>query len=187
MRFLVFASSLYLYLLAAFGCLISWMYLVNDEPWLIDEKSNREILGITSDISVDHYLESLRSELSPSKQAVGQSIKTLLRAHYQFSCLVFLLSSVLILLIVFFATRNRMLTLLTHVALGIWLIAFGFVMKPMNAGGSYHAKIFWAAVASNIVGTILYILHLSTSSSKKRNQNTPTVSATTPTSDKKTE
>ncbi|KAF0983982.1 hypothetical protein FDP41_007897 [Naegleria fowleri] len=186
MRFLVFASSLYLYLLAAFGCLISWMYLVNEEPWLIDEKSNREILGVTSDISMDHYFESLRSSLSSSSH-VGQSIKALLRAHYQFSCLVFLLSSVLILLIVFFATRNRMLTLLTHMALGVWLIAFGFVMKPMNAGGSYHAKIYWVAVASNIVGTILYILHLTTSSSKKRNQTTPTITPTTPTTDKKTE
>ncbi|EFC49746.1 predicted protein [Naegleria gruberi] len=158
MRFLTFTSSLIIYLLAAIGCLLSWMYYVNDAPWTIDNNSNNALLG-SSNLSMDQFLSSLKSDSFSDPKQASQIVKQLLTAQYQFSALCFLLSSALILLIVFFATRNRTLTLWTHVALSVWLILFGLVLKPYSQQ-SLHNKIYYFALVGNFIALALYAVHL---------------------------
>jgi len=152
MRFLVFGSSIYLYLAASAGCLLSWMYYVHDAPWTIDSKSNTQLSGIP----ISEFLSSLRSEKSNS---APQLVQQLLLANYKFSALSLLLSSILLLLIVFFAAKNRTLTLMTHLSFGVWLIGFGVVMQPFS-GESLHSKLYYTIVVANVIGTCMYVVHL---------------------------
>ncbi|KAL9653946.1 hypothetical protein ABK040_014159 [Willaertia magna] len=157
MRFLIFASSLYLFLAASAGVLLSWMFIANDDPWLIDSHSNKELLFGNQNITFDEYFNSLQSNLTTVSPS--ESVKSILRLHYQFTSMLLFLTSILLLFVVFLAARNRIITLSTHIMFGIWLITFAYLMKPY-ARTSIHTKLFMIVLISNIIGTVMYILHL---------------------------
>ncbi|KAL9653939.1 hypothetical protein ABK040_014152 [Willaertia magna] len=157
MRFLIFTSSLYLFLAASAGVLLSWMFIANDDPWLIDSHSNKELLFGNQNITFDEYFNSLQSNLTTVSPS--ESVKSILRLHYQFTSMLLFLTSILLLFVVFLAARNRIITLSTHIMFGIWLITFAYLMKPY-ARTSIHTKLFMIVLISNIIGTVMYILHL---------------------------
>ncbi len=135
--------------------LLSWVFYASHEPWLVDKPGNDALVG--NNIPVDRFLSSLRSNLT--NEDVEPIIREMLHVHYRFSALVFLLASLLIVCIVFLASRNRILNLLTHIIFGVWMILFGIVMKPF-ATNSIHTKFYLALLAFNVVGIISYIFYL---------------------------
>lgn len=139
------------------GVLLSWIFFVSPDPWLLDNTGNRNLIVGQNNITINQWLESLSSNLTNDQ--VEPIIRQMLHVHYKFSSLVFLLASILIVFIVFLAPRNRALNLLTHIAFGIWLILFGIVMKPF-AENSRHMRFYLTLVALNIVGTITYVIYL---------------------------
>jgi hypothetical protein len=136
--------------------LLSWVFFASNTPWLIDRPGNNALLG-NGTVTVDQWLQSLRSNLT--NDAVEPIIKEMLYVHYRFSAMVFLLASFLIVFIVFLASRNRILNLMTHLMFGVWMILFGIVMKPFSEN-SLHARLYFALLLLNGIGIITYTIYL---------------------------
>ncbi|KAL0489862.1 lipid A export ATP-binding/permease protein MsbA [Acrasis kona] len=159
LRLFSFISSVYLFLGASAGMLLSWVFLVSPRPWSIDVTGNQSLfLGNTlrGGITVEQWLATLKSDVHGDAASV---VKEILLAQYRFSALVFLLASLLMVFIVFLAPRNRVLNLLTHFGFMAWLIVFGVVMRPLSHD-SIHSKFYFSMLIFNIIGTVSYVFYL---------------------------
>jgi hypothetical protein len=157
LRLYSFISSAYLFFGGSAGILLSWVFFASTTPWLIDRPGNNALISGNTNITVDQWLKSLRSNLT--NEDVEPIIKEMFFVHYRFSSMIFLLASFLIVFIVFLASRNRILNLMTHLMFGVWMILFGIVMKPF-ADNSMHARFYFVLLSLNFVGTITYLIYL---------------------------
>lgn len=160
MRIFTFISSFHLFMASASGIILAWMFYASETPWLIDLNGNRALIGLSKDVSIDQWINSLTSNYSLSQTVnTSESVRRLLLLHYRFSSLCLLLTSVLLFFITMLAARNRVLTLFTHLALITWLWIFGMVLKSY-APNSIHLRLYLFAIVSSIIGTLSYFAHL---------------------------
>lgn len=157
------SSSSWVSLASASGIILSWMFVSSDNPWLIDSRANSLLVNkwtpgnsdLANSASIDQWLNNLQYD---SRNA-SEPVKQLLLMHYRFSSQCFLLSSVLLCFITMLAARNRVLTLMTHISLLIWLWIFGSVMRPYSEN-SLHKRLYFFSLASSVVAIICYLVHL---------------------------
>jgi hypothetical protein len=138
------------------------MFLVHKEPWMLDNEGNKYLVHHSNNnISTTEWIDSLQSNFDNNSTQTVEAVKILLQSHYQFSCIMLLLSSLLVLFISLFAARNQTLLLSTHVFLAIWLWVFGAYMRSF-ASHSIHQRMYYFAMISNLFGTIACLIHIMT-------------------------
>mmetsp|Transcript_14262 Transcript_14262/g.21564 ORF Transcript_14262/g.21564 Transcript_14262/m.21564 type:complete len:164 (-) Transcript_14262:741-1232(-) len=145
-RFLTFIASFNLVFGSLSGACLAWMLLQHPQPWELDLKGNAAFFGITEEDFLNLF-------------STYTGLASYTRMHYELSAYCLILASVLILLISFFAPRNRTLQLCTQVVYLVWLLVMGYKMQHLNTD-SIHTKAFFSSLFLAIIGTTLYTMYL---------------------------
>eukprot|EP01103_Thecamoeba_quadrilineata_P005350 TRINITY_DN15168_c0_g1_i1.p1 TRINITY_DN15168_c0_g1~~TRINITY_DN15168_c0_g1_i1.p1 ORF type:complete len:168 (-),score=15.93 TRINITY_DN15168_c0_g1_i1:142-645(-) len=149
MNILLFFSFAPIFVGAITLLINSLLILSADHPWELDAEANKLVLQISQNVTFDDWLNGF-----------GDSREGMLRfvlMFYRYSASVSILVSVLILVVLFFGSRNRMLFITFHSSLCLCLSSFiwlfvGFYEK------SYHFRYFLVVYLTTCFGLLCYLL-----------------------------
>eukprot|EP00164_Ancoracysta_twista_P006285 GFYU01008733.1.p1 GENE.GFYU01008733.1~~GFYU01008733.1.p1 ORF type:complete len:274 (-),score=86.50 GFYU01008733.1:260-1081(-) len=142
-----FAGFSSLFFAAASGFFLSVLQLSTEEPWLMDRYANAALLGLP---------DGTRKSFHAWFAAFGdeaEHVTTIVQMVYKFSVACVLLACVLVLLILFLQSSNRLLILLTQFFVCAWLALLNYwLYQYIEVEGSTHFNLAAFLLAANFVG-----------------------------------
>eukprot|EP00736_Rhodelphis_marinus_P010840 Rmarinus@m.29577 len=148
-----FLSFIFLFFTALAGLVLSAVSLASDRPWHLDEHATLESISISGHSKYDSIEDWL--------EAVGdqkESVRFLLLALYRFSALLMGLLCVILLCIIFLASKNKPLITCVQLVTLMWLALLVTLRYLYIHHESSHVRLVTFLFAANLCGSITYAI-----------------------------